>query len=83
MSSGKLIEEIVAGDLVILKGRRKKDPKKAAIILKVLSDHDRIFVESTTWTDFKYMVYTEGKTMYVSEGHIYRVLNSPTEGDIP
>ena len=83
MSSGKLIEEIVAGDLVILKGRRKKDRQKPAIILKVLDDHDRIFVESTTWTDFKYMVYTEGKTIYVSEGHIYRVLNSPTEGDTP
>ena len=83
MSSGKLIEEIHPGDLVILKGRRKKDQKRPAIILKVLSDHDRIFIESTTWTDFKYMVYTEGKTMYVSEGHIYRVLNSPTEGDTP
>ena len=83
MSSGKLIEEIVAGDLVILKGRRQKDPQRPAIILKVLSDHDRIFVESTTWTDFKYMVYTEGKTMYVSEGHIYRGLNCATEGDVP
>ena len=83
MSSGKLIEEIAAGDLVILKGRRQKDPKKAAIILKVLSDHDRIFIESTTWTDFKYMVYTEGKTMYVSEGHIYCVLSSLTEGEVP
>ena len=83
MSSGKLIEEIQPGDLVILKGRRKKDPHWEALILKVLSDHDRIFIESTTWTDFKYMVYTEGKTMYVSEGHIYRVLNSPTEGDVP
>ena len=82
MSSRKLIEEIVVGDLVILKGRRQKDQKKAAIILKVLSDHDRIFVESTTWTDFKYMVYTNGKTMYVSEGHIYRVLSSITEGEM-
>jgi len=82
MSSGKLIEEIHPGDLVILKGRRKKDPKRAAIILKVLSDHDRIFIESTIWTDFHYMVYTEGKTMYVSEGHIARVLSSITEGDI-
>ena len=83
MSSGKLIEEIRPGDLVILKGRRKKDARRPALILKVLSEHDRIFVESTTWTDFKYMVYTEGKTMYVSEGHIYRVLSSPTEEDIP
>ena len=83
MSSGKLIEEIQPGDLVILKGRRKKDHKRAAIILKILSDHDRIFIESTTWTDFKYMVYTEGKTMYVSEGHIYKVLSSITEGDVP
>tara|TARA_R110000824_G_scaffold45728_1_gene132024 strand:+ start:400 stop:651 length:252 start_codon:yes stop_codon:yes gene_type:complete len=82
MSSGKLIEEIRPGDLVILKSRRKKDHKRAAIIVKVLSDHDRIFVESTTWTDFKYVVYTEGKTIYVSEGHIYRVLSSRTEGDI-
>ena len=81
MSSGKLIEEIRPGDLVILKGRRKKDARRPALILKVLSEHDRIFIESTTWTDFKYVVYTEGKTMYVSEGHIYRVLNSPTEGD--
>ena len=81
MSSGKLIEEIQPGDLVILKGRRKKDQKRPAIILKVLSDHDRIFIESTTWTDFKYVVYTEGKTMYVSEGHIYRVLSSPAGGD--
>jgi len=83
MSSGKLIDEIRPGDLVILKDRRKKDPKRAAIILKVLSDHDRIFIESTTWTDFKYMVYTEGKTMYVSEGHIYCVLSSLTEGETP
>ena len=83
MSSGKLIEEIQPGDLVILKGRRKKDPQRPALILKVLSDHDRIFIESTTWTDFKYMVYTEGKTMYVSEGHIYKVLSSITEGDVP
>jgi len=83
MSSGKLIEEIRPGDLVILKGRRKKDARRPALILKVLSEHDRIFIESTTWTDFKYMVYTEGKTMYVSEGHIYRVLSSPTEEDIP
>ena len=42
MSSGKLIGELIPGDLVILKGRRKKDPHKAAIIVKVLSDHDRI-----------------------------------------
>ena len=83
MSSGKLIAEIQPGDLVILKGRRQKDQKRAAIILKVLSEYDRIFIESTTWTDFKYMVYTEGKTMYVSEGHIYRVLSSTTEGDTP
>jgi len=82
MSSGKLIDELIPGDLVILKGRRKKDPQKAAIIVKVLSDHDRIFIESTIWTDFHYMVYTEGKTIYVSEGHIARVLSSTTEGDI-
>ena len=82
MSSGKLIDELVPGDLVILQGPRKKDPKRAAIIVKVLSDHDRIFIESTIWTDFHYMVYTEGKTMYVSEGHIARVLSSTTEGDI-
>ena len=82
MSSGKLIEEIVAGDLVILKGRRQKDPKKPAIILKVLDNHDRIFVESTTWTDFKYMVYTEGKTIYVTEGHIERVISSDEEPEI-
>ena len=82
MSSGKLIAELTPGDLVILKGRRKKDPQKAAIIVKVLSDHDRIFIESTIWTDFHYMVYTEGKTIYVSEGHIARVLSSTTEGDI-
>ena len=79
MSSGKLIEEIKVGDLVILKGRRQKDRTRSAIILKVLDDHDRIFVESTTWMDFHYMVYTEGKTMYVTEGHIYRVLNSREE----
>ena len=78
-----MIDELQPGDLVILKDRRKKDPKRAAIILKVLSDHDRIFVESTTWTDFKYMVYTEGKTMYVSEGYIYCVLNSLAEGEVP
>ena len=82
MSSGKLIAELTPGDLVILKGRRKKDPQKAAVIVKVLSDHDRIFIESTIWTDFHYMVYTEGKTIYVSEGHIARVLSSTTEGDI-
>ena len=79
MSSGKLIEEIKVGDLVILKGRRQKDRTRAAIILKVLDEHDRIFVESTTWMDFHYMIYTEGKTMYVTEGHIYRVLNSREE----
>ena len=82
MSSGKLIEEIKAGDLVLLRERRKKYKKKPAIILKVLSDHDRIFVESTIWTDFHYMVYTEGKTMYVSEGHIERVISSDEEPEI-
>ena len=82
MSSGKLIEEIVVGDLVILKGRRKKDRQKPAIILKVLDDHERIFVESAIWTDFKYMIYTEGKTMYISEEHIYRVLSSDSEGTL-
>jgi hypothetical protein len=81
MSSGKLIEEIQPGDLVILKGRRKKDPPKTAIILKVLDEHDHIFMEPIEWTNFKYMVYTEGKTIYVSKGHIHRVLSSPTEGD--
>jgi hypothetical protein len=83
MSSGKVIEELKAGDLVILKSRGGKDKDRPALILKVLSDHDRIFIESTIWTDFHYMIYTEGKTIYVSEGHIHRVLNSPTEGDIP
>ena len=78
----EVIEELKAGDLVILKGRRQKDQNKPAIILKVLRDHDRIFIESTIWTDFHYMVYTEGKTIYVSEGHIARVLSSITEGDI-
>ncbi len=76
MSSGKLIEEIKAGDLVLLRERRRKYKKRPAIILKVLSDHDRIFIESTIWTDFQYMVYTDGKTMYVTEGHIERVLSS-------
>ena len=79
MSSGKLIEEIKPGDLVLLRERRKKYKKRPAIILKVLSDHDRIFIESTIWTDFHYMVYTEGKTMYVTEGHIERVLSSDEE----
>ena len=79
MSSGKLIEEIKAGDLVLLRERRKKYKKRPAIILKVLSDHDRIFIESTIWTDFHYMVYTEGKTIYVTEGHIERVLSSDEE----
>jgi hypothetical protein len=76
MSSGKVIEELKAGDLVILKSRRQKGKKKPAIILKVLSDHDRIFVESTIWTDFHYMVYAQGKTIYVTEGHIERILSS-------
>ena len=76
MSSGKVIEELKAGDLVILKSRGVKDKKRPALILKVLSDHDRIFIESTIWTDFHYMVYTQGKTMYVTEGHIERVLSS-------
>ena len=79
MSSGKLIEEIKAGDLVLLRERRKKYKKRPAIIIKVLSEHDRIFVESTIWTDFHYMIYTEGKTMYVSEGHIDRVISSHEE----
>jgi|TARA_R110001583_G_scaffold10977_2_gene50558 hypothetical protein len=82
MSSGKVIEELKAGDLVILKGRRQKDRNKPAIILKVLSDHDRIFIESTIWTDFQYMVYTQGKTMYVTEGHIERVISSDEESEI-
>jgi len=82
MSSGKLIEEIKAGDLVLLRERRKKYKKRPALILKVLSDHERIFVESTIWTDFHYMVYTEGKTMYVSEGHIDRVISSNEEPEI-
>jgi|TARA_R110002074_G_C12027987_1_gene617219 hypothetical protein len=82
MSSGKLIEEIKPGDLVLLRERRKKYKKKPAIILKVLSDHDRIFVESTIWTDFHYLIYTEGKTMYVSEGHIERVISSDEEPEI-
>jgi len=82
MSSGKLIEEIKAGDLVLLRERRKKYKKKPAVILKVLSDHERIFVESTIWTDFHYLVYTEGKTMYVSEGHIERVISSDEEPEI-
>jgi len=82
MSSEKLIEDIVAGDLVILKGRRQKDKKRAAIILKVLTEHDRYFIESTTWTEFKYMVYSEGKTIYVTEGHIYRVINAKEEEEL-
>ena len=82
MSSGKLIEEIKPGDLVLLRERRKKYKKKPAIILKVLSDHDRIFVESTIWTDFHYLIYTEGKTMYVTEGHIERVISSDEEPEI-
>jgi hypothetical protein len=82
MSSGKVIEELKAGDLVILKGRRQKDKNRPAIILKVLSDHDRIFIESTIWTDFQYMVYTQGKTMYVTEGHIERVISSDEEPEI-
>ena len=82
MSSGKLIEEIKAGDLVLLRERRKKYKKKPAVILKVLSEHDRIFIESTIWTDFHYMVYTEGKTIYVTEGHIERVISSDEEPEI-
>jgi len=82
MSSGKLIEEIKPGDLVLLRERRKKYKKTPAVIVKVLSDHDRIFIESTIWTDFHYMVYSEGKTIYVTEGHIERVLSSNTEGNI-
>ena len=76
MSSGKVIEELKAGDLVILKSRGLKAIKRPALILKVLSDHDRFFIESTIWTDFHYMVYTQGKTIYVTEGHIERILSS-------
>ena len=82
MSSGKLISEIKAGDLVLLRDRRKKNNKRPAVILKVLSDHDRIFVESTIWDDFHYMVYTQGKTIYVTEGHIERVISSHEEPEI-
>jgi hypothetical protein len=82
MSSGKVIEELKAGDLVILKSRGKKDKDRPALILKVLSDHDRIFIESTIWTDFHYMIYTQGKTMYVTEGHIERVISSNEEPEI-
>jgi len=82
MSSGKLIEEIKPGDLVLLRERRKKHKKRPALILKVLSEHDRIFIESTIWTDFHYMVYTEGKTIYVTEGHIERVISSDEEPEI-
>ena len=82
MSSGKLIEEIKPGDLVLLRERRKKYKKRPEIIVKVLSDHDRIFIESTIWTDFHYMVYTEGKTIYVTEGHIERVISSNEEPEI-
>mgnify|MGYP003136897475 CR=1 FL=1 len=82
MSSGKLIEEIKAGDLVLLRERRKKHKKRPAIILKVLSEHDRIFIESTIWTDFHYMVYTEGKTIYVTEGHIERVISSDEDPEV-
>jgi hypothetical protein len=82
MSSGKLIEELKTGDLVLLKDRRKKHKKRPAIILKVLTDHDRIFIESTIWTDFHYMVYTQGKTIYVTEGHIERVISSDEEPEI-
>ena len=82
MSSGKLIEELQAGDLVLLRERRLTYKKRPALIVKVLSDHDRIFVESTIWTDFLYVVYTQRKTIYVSEGHIERVLSSNTEGNI-
>lgn len=82
MSSGKLIEEIKPGDLVLLRERRKKYKKRPALILKVLSDHERIFVESTIWTDFHYLIYTEGKTMYVSEGHIERVISSNEDPEI-
>jgi|TARA_R110000824_G_scaffold158111_1_gene331721 hypothetical protein len=76
MSSGKLLEELKVGDLVILKGRRQRDQKRSAIILKVLTDHDRFLIESTAWTQFDYMIYTEGKTMYVTEGHVERILSS-------
>jgi hypothetical protein len=79
MSSGKLIAELKPGDLVLLRERRQKYRKHPAIILKVLTEHDRIFIESTIWTDFHYMIYTQGKTMYVSEGHIDRVLSSNEE----
>ena len=82
MSSGKLIEEIKAGDLVLLRERRKKHKKRPAIILKVLSEHDRIFIESTIWTDFHYMVYTEGKTIYVTEGRIERVISSDEDPEV-
>jgi hypothetical protein len=82
MSSGKLIEEIKVGDLVLLKERRKKYKNRPALIIKVLNDHDRIFVESTIWTDFHYMIYTEGKTIYVTEGHIERVISSNEEPEI-
>jgi hypothetical protein len=79
MSSGKLIAELKPGDLVLLRERRQKYRNRPAIILKVLTEHDRIFIESTIWTDFHYMIYTQGKTMYVSEGHIDRVLSSNEE----
>ena len=38
MSSGKVIEELKAGDLVILKSRGGKDKDRPALILKVLSE---------------------------------------------
>ena len=81
MSSGKLIEELSPGDLVILKGRRQRDKKNPGIIMKVLEADGLDFLESFSYVQFKYLVYIDGETRYVTEGHIERVLSSTDEID--
>ena len=82
MASGKLISELQAGDLVFLKGRRQKDKLTPAIITKVLDIDEQNLMESKIWTTFKYEVYINGKTIYVTEGHIARVLSDNTKGNL-
>ena len=82
MSSGKLISELQPGDLVILKGRRQKDRSTPAIITKVLDPDVQNLMETTIWTTFKYEVYVNGKTIYVTEGHIARVLSDNNKGNL-
>ncbi len=75
-STKRLVKDILVGDLVGLRTRKKSTKRVWAIVLELIDPDDfRRREENTIWLNYAYKVHSAGKILYISSGQIECVLS--------